>query len=99
MLLTGPLDLLLGRVFGGDTYARGELYAAVSGHHGGPERSNDRRERARRNRAIGADAEEAAKQWALILLELLPGGSLEGLDQPAARRLSWALSGLTVTAD
>ena len=99
VLLTGPLDLLLGRVFGGDVHARSELYAAVSGHHGGPERSNDRRERFRRNKAIGADAEEAAKLWALLLLELLPDGSLEGLDQLAARRLSWALSGLTVAAD
>ena len=99
VLLTGPLDSFLGSAFGSDPYARGELYAAASGHHGGPERSNDRRERARRNKAIGAEAEKAAKQWALLLLELLPGGSLEGLDQPVARRLSWALSGLTVAAD
>lgn len=99
VLLTGPLDSVLGNAFGSDPYARGELYAAVSGHHGGPERSNDRRERARRNMAIGAEAERAAKRWALLLLELLPGGSLEGLDQGAARRLSWALSGLTVAAD
>ena len=98
-LLTGPLDSLLARVFGSDPHARGELYAAVSGHHGGPERSNDRRERARRSKAIGADAEKTAKQWTLLLLELLPDGSLEGLDQSAARRLSWALSGLTVAAD
>ena len=99
VLLTGPLDEFLGRVFGSDVHARSELYAAVSGHHGGPERSNDRRERLRRSQAIGADAREAAKQWTLLLLELLPNGSLEGLDQYAARRLSWALSGLTVAAD
>ena len=99
VLLTGPLDAILGRVLGSDVPARGELYAAVSGHHGGPDRSNDRRERVRRNKAIGAEADEAAKQWTLLLLELLPGGSLEGLDQSAARRISWALSGLTVAAD
>lgn len=99
VLLTGSLDSFLGNAFGSDPYARSELYAAVSGHHGGPERSNDRRERARRNKAIGAEAEKAAKQWAALLLELLPGGSLDGLDQHAARRLSWALSGLTIAAD
>ena len=71
----------------------------MSGHHGGPERSNDRREIARRKMAIGTDAEAAAGNWTSLLLELLPGGSLEGLDQRAARRLSWALSGLTVAAD
>ena len=99
VLLTGTLDPVLARAFGGDAHARGELYAAVSGHHGGPERSNDRREIARRKTAIGAAAEEAARNWTSLLLELLPGGSLEGLDQRAARRLSWALSGLTVAAD
>ena len=99
VLLTGTLDPVLAHAFGGDVHARGELYAAVSGHHGGPERSNDRREVARRKKAIGGAAEEAARNWISLLLELLPGGSLEGLDQHAARRLSWALSGLTVAAD
>ena len=99
VLLTRSLDPVLANAFGGDVHARGELYSAVSGHHGGPERSNDRREIARRKTAIGADAEEAARSWTSLLLELLPGGSLEGLDQRAARRLSWALSGLTVAAD
>ena len=99
VLLTRTLDPIISGVFGGDCHARGELYAAVSGHHGGPERTNDRREIPRRMRAIGADAEEAAKSWTSLLLELLPGGSLEGMDQGGARRLSWALSGLTVAAD
>ena len=99
VLLTRTLDPVLANAFGGDVHARGELYSAVSGHHGGPERSNDRREIARRKTAIGTDAEEAARSWTSLLLELLPGGSLEGLDQRAARRLSWVLSGLTVAAD
>ena len=98
-LLTGPLDSILGPVFGSDIHVRGELYAAVSGHHGGPERSNDRRELARRRKAIGTEAEEAAVQWTTLLLDMLPDGSLEGLDQTTARRLSWLLSGLTVAAD
>ena len=99
VLLRRILDPVLGQAFGGDINARGELYAAVSGHHGGPERSNDRHEIARRKMAIGTEAEDAARSWTSLLLELLPGGLLEGLDQRAARRLSWALSGLTVAAD
>ena len=99
VLLTRILDPILGQAFGGDVHARGELYAAVSGHHGGPERSNDRREIARRKLAIGDEAEGVARSWTSLLLELLPGGSLAGIDQRATRRLSWALSGLTVAAD
>ena len=99
VLLTRVLDPVISSAFGGDAHARGELYAAVSGHHGGPERSNDRREVRRRSQAIGADAENAAKEWTSLLFELMPGGALEGMDQHAARRLSWALSGLTVAAD
>lgn len=99
VLLTRALNPILAETLGGDDHARGELYAAVSGHHGGPERSNDRRELWRRTRAIGAEAEEAAKRWTLLLLELLPGGTLDGIDQELARKLSWALSGLTVAAD
>ena len=99
VLLTRSLDPILAGALGGDGHARGELYAAVSGHHGGPERSNDRRERWRRAMAIGAEAEQAAKSWTSALLELLSGGTLEGIDQHVARKLSWALSGLTVAAD
>ena len=99
VLLTRTLDPILAETLGGDGHARGELYAAVSGHHGGPERSNDRRELWRRTRAIGADAEDDAKRWTSLLLELLPGGTLEGIDQQRARKLSWVLSGLTVAAD
>ena len=99
VLLTRTLDPILAETLGGDGHARGELYAAVSGHHGGPERSNDRRELWRRTRAIGADAEEDAKRWTSLLLELLPRGTLEGIDQQRARKLSWVLSGLTVAAD
>ena len=99
VLLTRRLDPILACAFGGDVHARGELYAAVSGHHGGPERSNDRREIRRRMKAIGAAAEKAAAEWTSLLVELLPDGSLDGMDQHVARRLSWALSGLTVAAD
>ena len=99
VLLTRTLDPILAETLGGDGHARGELYAAVSGHHGGPERSNDRRELWRRTRAIGADAEEDAKRWTSLLLELLPRGTLKGIDQQRARKLSRVLSGLTVATD
>ncbi|MDE0094946.1 MAG: CRISPR-associated endonuclease Cas3'', partial [Gammaproteobacteria bacterium] len=99
LLLINVLDPIIEEEFGGNRHARCELYAAVSGHHGGPERTNDRREIQRRRRCIGADAEQAAKDWLTLLLGLYPGGTLEGLDQPAARKISWALSGLTVASD
>lgn len=99
LLLTGVLDPIIEEAFGGNRHARCELYAAVSGHHGGPERTNDRRETQRRRRCIGPDAEQAAKDWLILLLDLLPSGSLEGMDQFAARKISWALSGLTIAAD
>lgn len=99
LLLTGVLDPIIEEAFGGNRHARCELYAAVSGHHGGPERTKDRWETQRRRRCIGTDAEQAAKDWLTLLLDLLPGGSLEGMDQFAARKISWALSGLTIASD
>ena len=98
VLLTRQLDRQLECAFGCSDDARWALYAAVSGHHGGPERANDRHEIARRKKAIGA-GEAAAIEWVSLLLDLLPDGSLEGIDQHAAQRLSWALSGLTVASD
>ena len=99
VLLTKVLDPVLSEALGGETHARAELYAAVSGHHGGPERSSQFRELRRRRQAIGGPAEQAAKDWLSLLLALLPGGTLTGIDQAQARRLSWVLSGLTVAAD
>ena len=100
LLLTTVLDPIIGRALGGDGYTRSELYAAVSGHHGGPpDRSNNRRKIQRRRNAIGYEATKAASVWTSLLLKLLPGGSLAGMDQRGARRLSWALSGLTVASD
>ena len=99
VLLTKVLDPILSEVYGGETHARYELYAAVSGHHGGPERSSQFRELRRRRQAIGGRAEQAAKDWLSLLLALFPGGTLTGIDRAHARRLSWVLSGLTVAAD
>lgn len=100
LLLTTQLDPIIGRALGGDGYTRSELYAAVSGHHGGPpDRSSNRRKIQRRRNAIGTAATKAASVWTSLLLRLLPGGSLAGMDPHCARRLSWALSGLTVASD
>ena len=60
VLLTRALDPILAKTLGGDGHARGELYAAVSGHHGGPERSNDRRELWRRTRASPCTSRHSA---------------------------------------
>ena len=100
VLLTRTLDPILEQGLGGDIHARGELYAAVSGHHGWS-RTIERPARDRsshdghwsRRRGCRADLDirfaRTASRWV----------PLEGLDQHAARRLSWALSGLTVAAD
>lgn len=99
LLLTNVLDPIIEEAFGGERYARCELYAAVSGHHGGPERTSDLKEIRRRSQCIGPDAEQAATEWLTKLLKLFPGGSLRDLTQPVARKISWALSGLTVASD
>lgn len=99
LLLTEVLDPIIEEAFGGERHARSELYAAVSGHHGGPERASGRKEIYRRRQCIGRDAELAAKVWLTHLLELFPGGSLKDLTQQAARQISWTLSGLTVASD
>ena len=97
--LTQVLDPFLAKAFGGEIHARAEPYAAVSGHHKGPERSSQFRELHRRRQAIGGPAERAARDWLSLLLDLLPAGTLAGIDQASARRLSRVLSGLTVAAD
>ncbi len=98
-LLCGALDKLLSAL-GADEWVRGELYAAVAGHHGQPptRASGDRTERHRRRRAVGS-GERAAEDWVSILLELFPGASLEDMTVDTAKALSWALSGLTVASD
>ena len=98
-LLYGVLDERLDRL-GADELVRGELYAAVAGHHGRPptRAGGNRRERGRRQRAVGS-GERAALDWVSRMLELFPDASLEGMTFADARALSWALSGLTVAAD
>ena len=99
LLLTNVLDPIIEKAFGGERLARCELYAAVSGHHGGPERNNGRREKQKRSRCIGSEAEQATREWVSLLLELFPDGSLKNITQSTARKISWALSGLTIASD
>lgn len=98
-LLCGVLDERLAGL-GADEWVRGELYAAVAGHHGRPPtRAGGRRsERRKQQRAVGS-GERAALDWVSRLLEMFPDASLEGMTVTDAKVLSWALSGLTVTAD
>ena len=98
-LLCGSLDERLSQL-GAEKAVRGELYAAVAGHHGGPpERAGGNRfERRKRQRAVGT-GEQAALDWVSKLLDLFPGASLESMTLDDAKALSWALSGLTVAAD
>lgn len=98
-LLCKALDSQIARAFGSDLDTRSELYAAVSGHHGGPERSGDRFEVRKRMNAIGEEAKQSSKEWVAHMLDLFPSGSLEEMDQKTARKISWALSGLTIAAD
>lgn len=98
-LLCGVLSEVLTQ-FGADEFVRGELYAAVAGHHGRPPNraGGNRSERMKRRRAVGC-GERAARDWVSRLLELFPDASLEGMTVHDAKALSWALSGLTVAAD
>ncbi|MCY4549876.1 MAG: CRISPR-associated helicase Cas3' [Defluviicoccus sp.] len=98
-LLCGVLDDVLMEL-GADDWVRAELYAAVAGHHGRPptRAGGDRRERRKRQRAIGS-GEQAARTWVSKLLELFPDASLQDMTVDGAKALSWALSGLTVASD
>ena len=98
-LLCGVLDEVLTKL-GADDWVRAELYAAVAGHHGRPptRAGGDRRERRKRQRAVGS-GEQAARTWVSKLLELFPDASLQDMTVDGAKALSWALSGLTVASD
>lgn len=89
-------DGLIAAHLGGEDVVREILYAAVAGHHGRPPLPHPVRGQ---DDAIGAAA--FADVAALIgdLASLFAPASLAGLDEAAARRLSWLLSGVTVQAD
>ena len=98
-LLWSTLDPMLSDL-GASQETRRELYAAVAGHHGRPPTPamGDRIEKRKRRRAIG-EGQDAARAFTEGLCRLFPEASLEGLTPDDAKRLSWALSGLTVVSD
>ncbi len=75
------------------------LYAAVAGHHGGPPEHLDHRKYEDQAKQIGAEASRSAGEAIEAVAPLFPEASLGGMTESEARRLSWALCGLTVQAD
>jgi len=92
------MDSEIDQRLGGSRIVRCILYAAVAGHHGGPP-DRDRNNERPMDRAIGAEARQAAPEILDIACRAWPGGSLDGLDSSEAYRLSWLLAGLTSIAD
>lgn len=99
VLLLHHLNEILEPALRNDKYVLGILYASVSGHHGGPERTHDHLELIKQKRKIGKDGIEFSKNWTQCILELFPEASLEELDDKTAKTISWVLSGLVVAAD
>ncbi len=94
-------DELIAERIGGSPAARRSLYAAVSGHHGGPPELDDGRGNKQRRweRAIGSEAYETVPRVILAVNSLFPEASLDNLSTADAKKLSWKVSGLTVQAD
>ena len=92
-------DGSLADVIGATPGVRRTLYAAVAGHHGGPPEHLDNRKYKDQATQIGTEASRIAGEAIEAVSPLFPGASLDGMSESEARRLSWALSGLTVQAD
>ena len=92
-------DDALAALIGATPGVRKVLYAAVAGHHGGPPELLESRKYKDQAAQIGDEASRAATEAIAVIAPLFRGASLEGTSEPEARRLSWALCGLTVQAD
>ncbi len=92
-------DDSLAAVLGATPGVRKILYAAVAGHHGGPPEFLESRKYKDQAKQIGDEASRAAKGAIDAISPLFEGASLDGISESEARRLSWALCGLTVQAD
>ena len=92
-------DGSLADVIGATPGVRRTLYAAVAGHHGGPPAHLDNRKYKDQANQIGTEASRIAGEAIKAVSSLFPAASLNGMREAEARRLSWALSGLTVQAD
>ncbi|MCY4302262.1 MAG: CRISPR-associated helicase Cas3' [Aestuariivita sp.] len=86
---------------GGLRAARQTLYAAVSGHHGGPPELDDGsgNKQQRWEEAIGSEALDTIPEVIAAVANLFPEASLRDLSTAAAKKLSWKVSGLTIQAD
>ena len=92
-------DDLIAHVLGATKGVRRVLYAAVAGHHGGPPEYLDHRKYKDQANQIGAEASRIAGEAMQVVAPLFPGASLDRMTESEARKLSWALSGLTVQSD
>ena len=92
-------DDALATLIGATPGVRKVLYAAVAGHHGGPPELLESRKYKDQAAQIGDEASRAATEAIAVIAPLFRGASLEGTSESEARRLSWALCGLTVQAD
>ncbi|MYG01393.1 MAG: CRISPR-associated helicase Cas3' [Acidobacteriia bacterium] len=92
-------DDMIADVIGGTPEVRRILYAAVAGHHGGPPAHLESKKYRDQAKQIGAAASEASKEAISAISTLFPTASLNNMCESEARRISWALCGLTVEAD
>ena len=97
-LLCDHDDLLSGKLRA-TTGVRRILYATVAGHHGGPPKHLDYRKFKDQANQIGDEAFLIVGEVTNAVASLFPDASLEGVTESEARRLSWALCGLTIQAD
>ncbi len=100
-VLLQHFDDLMAERLGGGSSARRALYAAVSGHHGGPPELDDGsgNKNRRWKSAIGPEAFETVPEVIAAVSDLFPKATLDGLSAADAKKLSWKVSGLTVQAD
>ena len=92
-------DGALADLIGGTPSVRKTLYRAVAGHHGGPPMHLDHRKYSNQVKHIGDEGVRVALKAIAAIAPLFPGASLDGVSPSLARRLSWALCGLTVQSD
>lgn len=91
-------DASIAALIGGSAEAREIFYVSVAGHHGRPPFS-DASIRRKQKSAIGPQALTDSGLAIAALAPLFGPMSLDGIDEIAARQLSWLVSGLTVQAD
>ena len=92
-------DGILHDRLGANEDVRSILYKAVAGHHGGPPEHPGFGKIRSQNKSIGDKAIKDSLDVISAVMDLFPKACLNEIDEREARRLSWLLSGLTVTSD